>query len=81
MTTKPSQMREEGQTYIVTDVIDPMMVQILAAKTESERLEIAWGMWRSARDMLSNLVAAEHPELSAQERETIVARRLSHGAF
>lgn len=38
------------------------MAEILAAKTEAERLEISWGMWRSARRMLTNLVTAEHSD-------------------
>jgi hypothetical protein len=62
------------------DVIEPEMARILATKSEAERLKIAWGMWRSARTMISRIVAAEHPELSAEERQVIVARRLSHGA-
>jgi hypothetical protein len=61
------------------DVIQPEMARVLAAKTESERLRIAWGMWRSARKMIERIVAAERPELSAVEVQTIVARRMSHG--
>ena len=61
------------------DVIQPEMARVLAAKTESERLRIAWGMWRSARRMTERIVAAERPELSAVEVQTIVARRMSHG--
>ena len=61
------------------DVIQPEMARVLAAKTESERLRIAWGIWRSARRMIERIVAAERPELSAVEVQTIVARRMSHG--
>jgi hypothetical protein len=61
------------------DVIQPEMARVLAAKTESERLRIAWGMWRSARRMIERIVVAERPELSAVEVQTIVARRMSHG--
>ncbi|MFN5538024.1 MAG: hypothetical protein ACK5EN_21335, partial [Planctomyces sp.] len=59
------------------DVIQPEMARVLAAKTESERLRIAWGMWRSARRMIERIVVAERPELSAVEVQTIVARRMS----
>ncbi|MFM8477037.1 MAG: hypothetical protein ACKOEO_14760 [Planctomycetaceae bacterium] len=47
------------------DVIQPEMARVLAANTEAERLQIAWGMWRSARKMIERIVAAERPELSA----------------
>lgn len=62
-----------------TDVIEPEMARVLAAKTEAERLRIAWGMWRSARKMIERIVAAESPELSPAELQTVVARRMSHG--
>lgn len=61
------------------DVFQPEMARVLAAKTEGERLRIAWGMWRSARKITERIFAAERPELSAVELQTIVARRMSHG--
>jgi hypothetical protein len=48
------------------EVVDPEMAAILRAKSEADRLRIAWGMWRSARDMLRNLLRAEHPDWSEQ---------------
>ena len=62
-----------------TDVIQPEMARVLAAKTEAERLRIGWGMWRSARRMLVRIVAAEDPELSPEDLQKTVARRMSHG--
>ncbi len=62
-----------------TDVIEPEMARVLAAKTEVERLRIGWGMWRSARRMLVRIVSAESPELSPEELQLAVARRMSHG--
>ena len=62
------------------DVIHPEMVRVLAAKSEAERLQIAWGMWRSAYRMVQRIVAMECPDLSAEEQMKIVARRMSHGA-
>ena len=61
------------------DQIDDEMVALLAGKTEAERLAIAWGMWRAARRMIERIVAAEHPDLTPQEQERIVANRMSHG--
>lgn len=61
------------------DHIEPEMVRMLREKTPAERLAIANGMWRSARDMLRNLLRAEHPEWSDDEVDAAVARRLADG--
>ena len=61
------------------EVVDWEMARVLAAKTEAERLQIAWGMSRSARRMITRIVAAESPNLSKQEIEREVARRFSRG--
>lgn len=61
-----------------TDVIQPVMVRVLAAKPEAQRLQLAWGMWRSAFRMVQRIVAMEFPELSPEEQQLVVARRMSH---
>ncbi len=61
------------------EIVDREMATILAQKTEAERLQIAWGMWRSARNMLTRLVQAENNELSADEVQAEVSRRLASG--
>lgn len=61
------------------EIIDREMARVLAEKTEAERLQIAWGMWRSARRMITGMLSAEFPELSDRELEREVAKRLSHG--
>jgi hypothetical protein len=63
----------------VIEVIDHETAAMLRQKTEAERLQIAWGMWRFARDMLRNLVRGEHPEWSEKDVQQEVARRLAHG--
>lgn len=59
------------------DHIEPEMVRILREKTPAERLAIANGMWRSARDMLRNLLRAEHPDWSDEQVDAAVARRMA----
>ncbi len=59
--------------------IDDEMVALLATKTETERLGIAWGMWRLARPMIERMVAAENPTLPKSEQERLVAQRMSDG--
>ena len=56
------------------------MSEVLAQKTEAQRLQIAWGMWRSARKMLLRLVRSEHADWSEAQVEAEVARRISGGA-
>lgn len=58
------------------DVIDRDIADILARKTERERLEIAFDMWRSAREMLIEIVRAEHPAWPQREIEVEAGRRL-----
>lgn len=58
------------------ETIDREMVAVLTEKTETERLQIGWGMWRSARRMMLRVVAAEHPEWTESEVQGEVARRM-----
>ena len=62
------------------DMIDDAMADILRQKTPAERLAVANGMWRFARDMLQATIARQHPDWSEEEVNRLVARRLSHGA-
>jgi len=76
---KITMMDSDTNNQSNTDVIQPDMVRVLAAKSEAERLKIAWGMWRSAFRMVQRIVAMELPDLSADEQQQVVARRMSHG--
>jgi hypothetical protein len=62
------------------EFVDPIMVEVLRSKTERERLEIAFGMWRSAHAVLRSLLTAEHPNWSRDAIECETARRLALGA-
>ncbi len=61
------------------ELVDREMAAILAGKSEAERLRIAWGMWRSARKMLTCLVLAEHEDWSDVRIEGEVSRRMASG--
>lgn len=52
------------------------MVEALRAMTERQRLEIAWDMWRSARNMIENLLRAEHPDWTDRQLAIEIGRRL-----
>jgi hypothetical protein len=62
------------------DVIDDAMAEVLRMKEPAERLEIAFGLWRFARDLLRQNIRREHPEWDDDEVNGQVARRMSHGA-
>jgi len=63
----------------VIEVMSDDMAEILRGKTPAERLEIAFDMWRSARNMLTSILEAQHPDWQSERIASEVARRLSHG--
>jgi hypothetical protein len=63
------------------EIVDDRVAEILRSKTPAERLAIADGIWRFARQMIRAIIAREHSEWSEDEIERQVARRMSHGAF
>lgn len=62
------------------EVMADDMAEILRAKSGAERLRIAFGMFSWAREMLTHLLAKDHPDWDENEIRREVARRLSHGA-
>lgn len=63
----------------VLEIIDEMTVDVLRKKTPAERLEIASGMWESARVMIRGALRQEHPDWSDEAIVREIARRISHG--
>lgn len=61
------------------EVVDDTMTAVLKGRTPAERLEMAAGMWRSARDLIQATVRQRHPDWSAEQVQREVARRMSHG--
>lgn len=59
------------------EIVDHEMAAVLRAKTGQERLAIAWGMWESARRMLTSHLSSEHPEWDGEQVQLEVARRLA----
>lgn len=60
------------------EVLDQDMAAILRQKSSAERLEIAFGMWRFARDTIRRVVAIQHPEWTPEQISQETARRLLH---
>ena len=62
------------------EIVDRQMADVLRKKTEAERLQIAWGMWRSARRMVTRIVKQQMAAASVEDIERQVARRMSGAA-
>jgi hypothetical protein len=59
--------------------LEPELIALLAEKTPAERLSTAWGMWRSARKMMTRILQAENPTWTKKQVQAEVSRRMSHG--
>ncbi|MFO7865392.1 MAG: hypothetical protein R6V02_01080 [Candidatus Aminicenantes bacterium] len=62
------------------EVIDDKTAAILKQKTPRERLEIAFGLWRTARTMLYNNLRSLHPDWDKETIAKEVSSRMSHGS-
>jgi hypothetical protein len=61
------------------EIVDEKMAQVLRAKSPAERLEIAFSLWRFARDTIRRNVAREHPDWPDDRVQRETARRLLSG--
>lgn len=59
--------------------VSPAVAEILRQKTPGERLDIAFKLWTSARELCHDSVSQQHPDWSEREVNREVARRMSHG--
>ena len=62
------------------EAMDDEMAEVLRAKTDGERLQIAFRMFSFARRMILSNLRAEHPDWSEEQIRRETARRISHGA-
>lgn len=63
------------------DDLDDRMVEVYKNMTPQERLRIAFGLFHSARLMLTNYLRTSHPDWDENRLHYEVARRLSHGVI
>jgi hypothetical protein len=59
------------------EIVDEDVARILRTKTGAERLSIAFGLYTSARRMLTNMLKADHSDWSEQQVREEVIRRFS----
>jgi hypothetical protein len=62
------------------EIVDRQVARILAEKSEAQRLQAAWGMWRFAQRMITQLVRAESRGSSEDHIRQEIARRLANGS-
>ena len=63
------------------EVMDEIMAEVLREKTPAERLQIGFGLWTSAQEMLQSHLTTRHPDWDAVRVSREVSSRLSHGAI
>ena len=63
------------------EVVDDEMAEVLRLKIGAERLQIASGMFSSARQMITSMLRTQHSKWDEQKVNRETARRLSHGAI
>ncbi len=68
----PSRIRFES--------VDDAVADVLREKSPADRLGIADGMWRFARETIVCVLRREHPDWDEARICEEAARRLSHGA-
>jgi hypothetical protein len=62
------------------DTVDDQTTEILRQRGAAGRLDMAFDMWRSAREIITAILESQHPGWTEDEVAAEVARRLSHGA-
>jgi len=61
------------------EIVDDIMAEVLISKSPLERLQIAFGLWRSARHQLASHLRNQHPDWEEDKLNSEIARRMSHG--
>jgi len=61
------------------EIIDDTMARLLREKSSQQRLAIAFGLWTSAKNQLTNYLRSEHPDWDDTAVQREVVKRLSHG--
>ncbi len=62
------------------EIIDDKTAAILRQKAPHERLEIAFGLWRTARTLLYNNLRSLHPDWNEETISKEVSKRMAHGS-
>ena len=62
------------------EIVDHAMAEIHARQTPAERLQTAWNMWWSARQMLTRLIRSEHDDWTPSQVRDEVNRRMTSEA-
>ncbi len=60
------------------EVVDWDVAAVLRGKSGMERLRLAHEAWELARDRLAVYLSARHPEMSQEEIQRQVAKRLAY---
>jgi hypothetical protein len=73
-------MTTTTQRRFTDEILSDDMATILRDKSPAERLAIAFGMWRFARQLIERTARTQHPEWNDADLQSQVSQRMSHGA-
>ena len=62
------------------EVVDPFVAECLRQRTFAERLEMVFEANRTMRLLIAGRLKTDHPDWTAEQIQTEVARRMLHGA-
>jgi hypothetical protein len=62
------------------EILDDAMAAILRSKTPTERLAIAFRLWKFARKLMRETLRHEHPDWDEATLRHHIAQRMPHGA-
>jgi hypothetical protein len=63
------------------EVVDEKMAEVLRRKTGAERLQIAYGLFRTAQRLIRSRLRSQHPSWDEAQINAETARRISHGSI
>lgn len=64
----------------VIELIEPEVAAIYRRMSHGQRMQVAIGMWNSARQMIQGTLRQQNPDWTEEEIQRETAARLSHGA-
>lgn len=66
---------------LVIDRFDPVTVEIYRRMPAGQKLQIASGLWKTARQMVRAGIKLQHPHWTDEQVDRLTASRMSHGAL
>ncbi|MGD9347103.1 MAG: hypothetical protein PVH84_14635, partial [Candidatus Aminicenantes bacterium] len=76
----PNSDTEQKSESFHIEVIDDILIDLYKQKSPLERLQIAFGLWKSASTQLFYNLRSLYPDWDEKKIRQEIAKRISHGA-